>query len=171
MITNTTLTTLVDCDLAEAVITLSGFDALQASEGDAYQWFLNDEAIIGATGQLLFPDVNGTYTCAVTTVYGCEVVTDPYPITSVSVVERQGLRLALMPNPMNTSARLVFSETLRPRDRIQLMDMRGAEVRDLSGNAASSIVIDRDGLADGLYVLRVMRSGSVIAVLRMAVAD
>ena len=171
VITNTTLTTLVDCDLAEAVITLSGFDALQASEGDAYQWFLNDEAIIGATGQLLFPDVNGTYTCAVTTVYGCEVVTDPYPITSVSVVERQGLRLALMPNPMNTSARLVFSETLRPRDRIQLMDMRGAEVRDLSGNAASSIVIDRDGLADGLYVLRVMRSGSVIAVLRMAVAD
>lgn len=171
VITNTTLTTLVDCDLAEAVITLSGFDALQATEGDTYQWFLNDEAISGATGQLLFPDANGTYTCAVTTGYGCEVITDPYPITSVSIVERGGVRLALMPNPMSTSARLVFSETLRPGDRIQLMDARGSEVRDLSVNAASSIVIERGGLADGLYVLRLMRSGSVIGVLRMAVAD
>lgn len=171
VITNTTVTTLVDCALAEAAISLSGSIALEVTEGDAYQWYLNAEPIAAATGQVFFPNENGSYTCEVTTTYGCIVMTDPYQVTSVSVPLIENLRLALLPNPMNATARLVFSEALRPGDRVQLLDTRGAEVMSVPGNGASSIVIDRDGLVNGLYMVRVLRAGATLATLRLAVVD
>jgi hypothetical protein len=171
VITNTTLNTLVDCDLATADITLAGFSALQATESDAYQWYLNEEPIAGATGQLFFPGENGSYTCQVTTPFGCLVIAGPYEVTSVSIVETSGLSFALMPNPMNNSARLVFSEPVRPGDRVQVVDARGSEVMGLSGNGTTSMVIERDNLSAGLYVVRVVRAGSPLAAVRMAVMD
>jgi hypothetical protein len=98
-------------------------------------------------------------------------MTDPYQVTSVSVPLIENLRLALLPNPMNATARLVFSEALRPGDRVQLLDTRGAEVMSVPGNGASSIVIDRDGLVNGLYMVRVLRAGATLATLRLAVVD
>ncbi len=171
VITNTTVTTLVDCALAEAAISLSGFSALEATEGDAHQWYLNEEPIAGATGQVLFPDENGSYTCEVTTAFGCVVITAPYEVTSVAVAEHQGLRLALQPNPMSTTARLVFSEALVTGDQVEVLDARGSVVMMVPANGASSVTIERDGLPAGVYVVRVLRSGSTLAALRMAVAD
>ena len=67
---------------------------MEVTEGDAYQWYLNAEPIAAATGQVFFPNENGSYTCEVTTTYGCIVMTDPYQVTSVSVPLIENLRLA-----------------------------------------------------------------------------
>jgi hypothetical protein len=171
VITNTTVNTLVDCALADAVITPSGWNALQATEGDAYQWYLDDEPIAGATGQLFFFDDNGSYTCEVRTAFGCQVITDPYEVTSTSVKEDRGLRLALMPNPMSTSAKLVFSEALLPGDRVELIDVQGSGVMRIATNGATSVLIDRGALPNGVYLARVLRAGATLATLRMVVAD
>lgn len=171
VITNTTLTTLVDCDLIGAAISPEGWQALLATEGDAYQWYLDGVVLPDETGQLLFFDANGSYTCLVTTNLGCEVVSDPYVVSATALPDIQRPRFVLMPNPMSSAARLVFSETLEAGDLIEVLDPQGKRVRSMTVGGGDQFDLDRRGMENGVYLVRLLRNGLTVTSLRMVVMD
>lgn len=169
VVTNTTTTTLVDCDLATAHITVEDVLTLHAGPGDAYQWFLNGEPIPGATEEAFPSLVNGSYACEVTTALGCVVMTDAYSVTSVSIGEEEGFHMALVPNPMTTSAQVVFDAPLLAGDAVEIVGISGQVLATFTGQGSSTVTIDRGPLADGVYSVRVVRGGAARATMRMVV--
>lgn len=123
------------------------------------------------TGQLLFFDANGSYTCLVTTNLGCEVVSDPYVVSATTLPDIQRPRFVLMPNPMSSAARLVFSETLDAGDLIEVLDPQGKRVRSMAVGGGDRFDLDRRGMENGVYLVRLLRNGLTVTSLRMVVMD
>ncbi len=155
VITNTTLTTLVDCDAFTSSITQLDVDLLQASDGESYQWYQDGLAIAGATSQELVVEVTGFYSVEVTNAYGCAPMSEELQVVISGIHGPNALRMAVVPNPMSDAARVVFSEALSADARIELVDASGRVLRTLNGNGSSTVVIERGHLESGLYVLRV----------------
>ncbi|MBK8340854.1 MAG: T9SS type A sorting domain-containing protein [Flavobacteriales bacterium] len=153
VITNTVLNTLIDCALHEAIATPIDVDILQASAGDAYQWYLNGSPLLGETAQELTMGVSGDYTVQVTSIYGCVDVSDPYTYISTAIAEVGHLTMRVVPNPMSDQATVYFNEALTAQQRIELVDVSGRVVRSLKP-VGRTVTIERGGLAAGSYVLR-----------------
>lgn len=159
VITNTTHTTLVDCDLWEPTIVSSGWEALMATAGDSYQWYLDGLPVAGATEQLFFLTTNGSYTVEVTSEFGCVLLSDPFQLTTVSIEEQHELGIAVVPNPLTDQARLVFSEVLTPGHVVDVIDLQGRVLRTMKGSGTDQLMLDRAELASGLYLVRVTKEG------------
>lgn len=158
--TNTALTTLVDCSLWVPEITSVAANVLEATPGDAYQWSLNGVELDGATGQTLLIEENGTYTVEVTSIYGCTTSSPSYVVIGMGQPELGKPAIALVPNPFNEIAVLMFGEVMTPQDRIQIIDVNGRAVQEMQGNGTNTSTINRHGLSSGLYVVRVLRNGT-----------
>lgn len=168
VITNTTLTTLVDCGLFSATIT-AGNASLLASEGVAYQWFLDGDPIPGATEQTILPDWSapGVYTVAVTSVYGCVAVSDPYTMLPDGIADQDRPRFVLQPNPATDQVRLLADRVLQAEDRVLLMDLHGRVLRSVRGGGLRELVLARDGLAAGVYLVELRRAGTAVGRVRV----
>lgn len=170
VITNTTITTLIDCDLwSVSGITQPDWNYLQAPTGDNYQWYLDGSAIPGATDEVLFFAANGSYTVEVTSEFGCTGTSDPYAVISTALPETGTLSMALIPNPFADRAEAVFSKALTSAHTITLVDLNGRTVRSFQANGARRIGIDRGGLAAGLYTLLVMAPEGQVASARFVI--
>ena len=170
VITNTTLTTLVDCSLWQPVIAQLADDLLEASNGAVYQWFLNGEPLNGAQEQHLFVEQTGFYSVLVTSLYGCSIMTDEIEIVVMAIrAEGQVHRLVLAPNPVSGVARLFFDAPMSATVRIEVVDMHGRIVRTIQGNGSGQVLIDPNGMRAGLYVIRLVENGSTFATVRMVV--
>lgn len=152
--TNTTLTTLVDCALWHPDITTISVNMLTAEAGLAYQWFVNGDSIPGATGQLLGLTGIGTYRVEVTNVYGCTALSDPLVVTDLGIQESLENSVLIMPNPFTSHTKLVFNEVLTQAQRIEVVDACGRSVRTLHGNGTRSLMLYREDLAPGPYMIR-----------------
>jgi len=167
IITNTTLTTLIDCDLFTATITV-GDASLLASEGVSYQWFLDGDSIPGATEQTIIPawEEPGVYTVAVTSVYGSVAVSDPYAVIPDGVAEREGTRFLLMPNPGIDLIRLISEQPLLADDQVLVLDLHGRLLHTTRGSGSHELVLERAGLAAGTYLVELRRAGASIGRVR-----
>lgn len=169
VITNTTLTTLVDCDAFTSSVTQLDADLLQASEGLSYQWYQDGIAMPGATSQELVVGVTGFYSVEVTNGYGCVLLSDELQVVIEGVITASMLHMAVVPNPMSDRARLILSEALHADSRIELVDASGRSLRVMFGNGSREVLMDRGHLESGLYVLRVMRDGEHIGSTRIII--
>ena len=152
VITNTTLTTLVDCEQFAADITWIDVDLLQASPGGFYQWFLNGDPVAGAVGQELFVTEPGSYTVSIINDYGCELISTAYEVISTSVDELAVHGMRVVPNPFADQTRLMFDHMVCPDETLDLVDLNGRTVRTLRGMNTREVVLSREGLPSGLYV-------------------
>ncbi|MBK7752671.1 MAG: T9SS type A sorting domain-containing protein [Flavobacteriales bacterium] len=73
------------------------------------------------------------------------------------------------PNPMQDRARLVLPRTLDSRGGIEVVDVHGRVVRTLASNGSREVVIEREQLDAGLYVLRVVAQDGSSATVRIVV--
>ncbi|MEO8590292.1 MAG: T9SS type A sorting domain-containing protein [Flavobacteriales bacterium] len=169
VVTNTTLTTLVDCDLWQPQIITLMTNVLQVPEGDGYTWYLNGEPLPGDTSQLLLIDVPGTYTAEVTSEYGCTSATDPVQIIVLEIPEIDALSMAVVPNPFSSETRVLFGEPLTSEHRVELLDLNGRAVRSLFGSGTDQLVLTREGLPAGMYVLRVNSDNGYRGSLRLVI--
>jgi uncharacterized repeat protein (TIGR01451 family) len=159
IITDPTSTVFIDCDLFTASINGSATGVLDASVGEQHQWFLNSEPIDGATGQALFFEANGSYTVLVTSEYGCVALSDPFVLISTGVTENGSLaRMAVFPVPASDRVRLVSKTLLSAHDRIDLLDVHGRLLRTWRGTGTHELQIERDGVAVGIHIVRVIRA-------------
>lgn len=159
VITNTTLTTLVDCGLFPASITEAD-GLLHATEGELYQWYLDGDPIPGAVMDSLPVVAPGSYTVTVTNRYGCVNISEPYIVMGTGPESGVAEHLFIAPNPTADAARLTAATPLTPNDRVLLIDAQGRVLSTLSGNGTRMLIIPRNGVSDGLYVIRVLRDGA-----------
>ena len=150
VITNTTLNTLVDCDLFSAEITFAGMDSLAASDGEAWQWFLNGDSLIGADGPALGVDVTGVYTVRITSSYGCVALSDPYQVISTAVPDVNTAHLTLWPDPARD---VLFVDVPGTAMRAWIMDPAGRVCRTVLLSPGTNTLL-LNGLAAGAYALR-----------------
>ncbi|HEY0978782.1 MAG TPA: FG-GAP-like repeat-containing protein [Flavobacteriales bacterium] len=169
ILTNSTLNTLVDCGLWEAEVSLAGAQVLLASEGVTYQWYLDEEILVGATQQQLLVLENGAYTVQTTSIHGCVAQSAPFVVTGMGVDGYAPPTIGAMPNPFSSGTLLVCSVPLSGSDRIELFDVHGRLVRSMRGEGSMQLFVPRADLADGLYVVRVLRNGIALGSLRVIV--
>ena len=140
-------------------ISLTG-NVITSSAASGNQWYLNDTAISGATGQTDTVHFPGTYYTVVTDpVTGCK-------LTSNSVVFNlagNGIGLTIGPNPSNSAFQLQFAFTTLDNTAVELYDMIGqrvynAELGNFSG--VFSQQIPTSNLAAGIYVVKITHGGS-----------
>ncbi|MBP6389721.1 MAG: T9SS type A sorting domain-containing protein [Flavobacteriales bacterium] len=155
VITNTTLTTPLDCDLFTAEIISLGAGLLQANSGTSYQWFLNGTPISGAEEQVLLVLADGAYTVEVTNLFGCLARSGEYVYIGTRVGGADKPGMALFPNPMDQETVLYFSEALGPGAVIELFDIHGRRVRMWDRPAGLRFTLHRGGLPAGIYLLRI----------------
>ncbi len=89
---------------ADPVITVNGFVLGTTASYSAYQWFLNNVEIPGATNSTLTVTENGDYTVAVTTENGCKDTSDIYKVTNIdgnTIGDAPALaaQISIYPNP------------------------------------------------------------------------
>ena len=169
VVTNTVTTTLIDCGMWEPEINASGWQALVAQQGAAYQWFNNGIPIIGATDQILFFIGNGSYTAEVTSEFGCVALSDPYVITTAGLEELDVLGIAVVPNPIVDRAQLVFNQFLTSGHSVDVVDIQGHVVRRPVVVGSDRVTLDRTGLAAGIYSVRVLKEGRSLTSVRFVV--
>lgn len=169
VITNTTLTTWVDCALWQPTLTLFGVDSLVAEAGDAYQWYRDGELLPDITSRIFRVGSSGTYTAAVTSAYGCIAQTEPITVVATGIPSLPTSTVVVRPNPFTTGTQLVFTEALTSQDRIALYDAQGRLLRWWNGAGSNQIWLPRGDLKSGVYALHVLRAGERAAVVRVVV--
>jgi uncharacterized repeat protein (TIGR01451 family) len=169
VITDTTLTTLVDCDQWSPTITQLDTDLFEISEGESVQWFLNGSALPGETSNLLVANSPGSYTAQVTSQYGCVALSNEIELITTGIKEGSVIPIALVPNPFSTETRLLFGKVLSLDYSIDVIDVYGREVQQHNGNGSNEIRIQRDQLSDGIYVVRISDGSTTLGSMRMVV--
>jgi uncharacterized repeat protein (TIGR01451 family) len=166
VVTNTTTSTLVDCSLWEPAVNQLSNGQLTATEGDAYQWYLNNEPLFGETSQTIQPFGPGAYAVEVTSIFGCLAITAPIAITSVGSAFMPAGGLKLFPNPASTTATAILEAPPEPGASLALMDIRGRALITVPMRSRM-VSIPCEQLAPGLYVVRVSgpRSTSITGCL------
>jgi hypothetical protein len=69
-----------------------------------------------------------------------------------------------MPNPFRDQMVVTSTLTL---ERVELVDVNGRVVRAQGVNGPGVHVVDRGGLAPGLYLLRLLQQGQVVGSVRV----
>ncbi len=146
--------------LPEASINFSN-DRLTAGQAAAYQWYLFDEVIAGATESFLSINVlrYGIYSVKLISNQGCEVISDPfiYLITGPEIIP--GYEVRIFPNPSSDklNINLVGDETTKTW---KIFDSRGSLVFSNTGVALHAL--DITDWSSGLYTIRIETAGRVI---------
>lgn len=137
---------------AVAAVVLNG-STLSAPAGESYQWYVNNEAIAGATSQTLNISLleNGVYSVEVSD-NGCtgRSADFVYLITGNEITSASNI--ILYPNPASTELIVKFSEA-QPAS-IALLDVMGKTIRNIQGVDTENR-IELSGLPEGRYLVKI----------------
>lgn len=167
VITNTVTNTLVDCDLFQPMVMDLGGNELEATAGDAYQWFLNGDSIAGAMDQLFTAPAAGNYAVQVTSNFGCVALSGTFQVISTNVAERAEEGLLVHPNPVQDRFTVTVLHGTGSSMRVVILDVSGRVCQDrLVGKipAGGVLRLDVEELASGSYVLQLIDAKGVSAV-------
>ncbi len=124
-----------------------------------YQWFLDGEAISGATSDSLLINANGTYQLEITSAEGCSALSNSIVIGTVDTEEANFNQLKVFPNPNRGAFEVQFGQL--EVAQVQLFDLLGRFIYEQAGPVDSRLNIQ--GIPVGTYGLVVrMKNGSVI---------
>lgn len=126
---------------------------LVASEGVAYQWYLNGEAIDGANDRNLTIEEDGTYSVEVTDANGCSAISDELfvMITLIEGMKPEDIRVFPTPVPSGQPLYLIGVEAGKGI-MLRMLDASGKEVWN------SPFIVNQiptSGLSSGIYSLEI----------------
>ncbi len=78
--------------------------------------------------------------------------------------------IQVFPNPLSSSATIHFNSQLL-NAHLVLCNMLGEQVKEISGISGNEIVLDRAGIANGVYVLRLLAGNTVISSTMILIQD
>ncbi|HEY9007469.1 MAG TPA: T9SS type A sorting domain-containing protein [Ohtaekwangia sp.] len=141
-----------DLCLPVGALTLNG-STLSAPAGTSYQWYLNGEAIQGATSQSLDINLleNGIYSVVVTST-GCEERSDDFAYLITGNESSPDRDIILYPNP--TAAELVVTIPNTQPATIRIVDVMGRTLRTAIASGTSNHMNVSD-LQAGAYLVKV----------------
>lgn len=144
------------------VITQAG-DSLVTMGVGSFQWYLNGDAIDGATDDAYAVLWSGDYTVMVTDANGCSSVSDPFTYISTGIGASTLLSAGVAPNPSTGAFVITWPATHAPGAYI-VTDAAGRRV--LEGRSmGTTTTIDLSGHAVGPYLLRTLQDGLVLRLL------
>lgn len=122
---------------------------LLASSGDFFQWYVEGNLIDGATSQLYYPEVNGSYTVQVMDSAGCYAFADAIWVDYANIGEIEGGAFKLYPNPTQNEVRV---SSLHVMSLIEIYSADGKRVyrREINGSEA---LIELGNYENGLYFM------------------
>lgn len=122
--TSNTLTMTVTSSPSAATVAYSG-GVLTSSSSTGNQWYLNGNAISGATSQSYTPTQNGNYTVVVTS-NGCpSAASNAYTVTGLGIEELNVYQLSVYPNPSQGEFSVSFNASITEAYTIKVYDEVG----------------------------------------------
>jgi hypothetical protein len=131
------------------------------------RWYLNGEPISDQWDEV--PVLPGNYT-AILTRYNSGCIYEVGPVVVIATAlhdDDPAARLQIAPNPFNDQLQIHYPGS---HDRIELVDVNGRVVLSRSTGNATTVHVEREGLAAGIYLVRMMQGTTVVATARV-VAD
>ena len=140
------------------VITREG-DLLRTGMYPQYQWYRDGQPVPGATADSLVLRETGSYTVLVTGDNGCTNSSEPLVVAVLGMesLHASAFEFSLYPNPAYGEAVMRVDLPRAGMLHIALVDMLGRQVRIVERRTSSGTVheiIDLEGLAPGMYLLR-----------------
>lgn len=138
-------------------ITQDGVE-LMSSLSTGNQWYLNETAIMGATGQRYKPSQSGIYKVLDST---CPYnFSQPFNFILTEVPSQWNSQLAwqVYPNPTNGQVRMLFKNGQITRIEVRLLNLLGQEVNRLyleSATGEYDQLLDLSAEQNGLYLLQI----------------
>lgn len=124
----------------------------------SYQWYLNGNAISGATSNIHTPTENGDYSVEVTDNNDCSGISTEYSVTGIVGVDENRISgLNIYPNPAQNELTISAQENIS----IELKDINGRIIYSPE-HAAGEYRIDMGSFAEGVYILQVRNSTKTI---------
>jgi hypothetical protein len=138
---------------ATPIINNSGGVLSVSNVSGTYQWFLNGNAINGATFSSFTPTTPGTYSVSVTS-GGCSSLSSTLSISTVSIASLLQQSLQIFPNPAKDRLHISFSDPNINEFQLRMVDLTGKMVVDqhyTSHTSGSVIELGLDHLSSGMY--------------------
>jgi subtilisin family serine protease/PKD repeat protein len=146
------------------VISQSGNSlSISLGAGETAQWFLNGNAIAGATGSSITITSSGNYTVSVTNANTCSATSSIFPaeldVTSVS--EINGQQFIVYPNPA-TNMLTISGSTVNGVNSYKIIDLTGRIITSKTVLNSEVIMLNVQELASGNYhILLESNTGNV----------
>jgi glucose/arabinose dehydrogenase len=131
-----------------------------------YQWYLDNDLIVGATGETYDATETGVYTVEVTTADGCTFLSEQYGHTLVGIKDIPSLQdFRINPNPFDNELEIVISVNEPTAFSLKLLDLEGKKIMEDSFTVSSylSKVLNLEKLPAAVYFLSLeSESGNVV---------
>jgi hypothetical protein len=141
----------------QALITVDG-STLTASNGQAWQWYLDGVLIQDATEQSFTAEMNGIYSVEVFNEWNCSELSDDQELTSVSIWDANQLSLEMYPNPTSSNTTLYWTDHTAPLD-LRIFNALGQIVHEVRAITGSTYVINTSEYTAGYYTIRTIQNG------------
>jgi len=144
--------------LVKPVITQNG-TVLSSNFTTGNQWYLNGNAIDGATSQTYSPKQSGNYKVDVTLSNGCVAESDNFVYAILDITPENDIGMVVFPVPANGLLNVVFAAKAASTLNMSLINSIGQNVYAQSQQIQQgnfSTLINVGGLAPGTYVLKVL---------------
>lgn len=133
------------------------------------QWYDDDGAITGATGQIYSPSVSGNYYTIVTNNFGCESEMSNvlyFQPTFIEELSRQG-SLRVYPNPAGNEVNVDFLVENSEVVTISVMDAYGQlldhrELNDINKLGLNTIRLDMKPYPAGVYYIKLQNTNNAV---------
>ncbi len=142
-------------------------DSLQTNAVSGIQWYLNGNAISGATSTRIKPIYSGTYTVSGTDANGCFATSAGRIFTAttgVINVNNTEISLTTTPNPNNGVFKVSFTVNTKANLQIELLDISGKAiiVKEYPNFVGSySEQFTTGNIASGNYLLKIQHGNNV----------
>ena len=153
---------IVDACPQDAPTVSQNTNMLTSSQATAYQWYLNDQAIAGATDQTLEVALSGTYYVVATVGPNCQLASDTIEVVFNGITGNVLSGLEIYPNPAKD--RIMVKGLPTSVAMIILIDVSGRELLNTSANAVNgSATVNVSDISTGRYSLVfISANGTVI---------
>jgi hypothetical protein len=144
--------------VAKPVITQNG-NILSSNFTSGNQWYLNNIAISGATGQTYAAAQSGNYRVDILLSNGCVSQSDNFVYVNTSVSSDNDIGLAVFPVPVDGQLNVVFAAPAASALTLSLVNSAGrtnylAQQQLAAGNF--STIINTSHLPPGTYILKIL---------------
>ncbi len=144
----------VDVELTDAAVSITELNGvLTATDAVYYQWYLNGEAIDGATYQSYTPLISGNYTVAAVNANGCLATSWAIEFTHTAIDEYAAPRFNVYPNNAMAGAAITVAAS-HTIGALHITDMAGRRVVAVAHVGSASYSFSTAALVPGCYIVQ-----------------